>query len=191
MQTYETELYHYGRLGMKWYQHIFGDVDTRAKYSEAKRQVKTDKKLSGKSLRDRAYLRTLSDDDIRERINRLKLEQTYRELVTGKEQIAKGKDSSEKTFKQLYKQQVKEMLAKKLAGLTVSRKTKKKERKVEAQIKKDIQKETVRKERISAAKQAGANARKALERKIKQEISDGVNSYLDYKYDKIDKNLRG
>lgn len=26
-------LEHYGRLGMKWYQHIFGDADSRAKYS--------------------------------------------------------------------------------------------------------------------------------------------------------------
>lgn len=27
-------LAHYGRKGMKWYQHIFGDEDRRAKYSE-------------------------------------------------------------------------------------------------------------------------------------------------------------
>lgn len=27
------ELEHYGRLGMKWYQHIFGDKDDRAKYT--------------------------------------------------------------------------------------------------------------------------------------------------------------
>ena len=42
---------------MKWYQHIFGDADSRAKYAEAKRQVKTDK--NGKPLtlnaRQRAY----------------------------------------------------------------------------------------------------------------------------------------
>lgn len=30
----ENELHHYGRLGMKWYHHIFGDADARAKYSE-------------------------------------------------------------------------------------------------------------------------------------------------------------
>ena len=28
-----NELYHYGRLGMKWYQHIYGDDDPRAKYN--------------------------------------------------------------------------------------------------------------------------------------------------------------
>ena len=185
MQTYETELYHYGRLGMKWYQHIFGDADSRAKYAEAKRQVKTDKKLTGKSLGDRAYLRTLSNEDIQARINRLKLEQTYRELVTGKQtDVNKGKDSTEKTFKQLYKQEVKTLLAKKLAGLTVSRKAQKKERKVKAQIKNDIRRETERAERISAAKQAGRNARKAVNEKIggaydsvRSEIADGVMRY--------------
>ena len=30
------ELCHYGRKGMKWYQHIFGDLDSRAKYFKGK-----------------------------------------------------------------------------------------------------------------------------------------------------------
>lgn len=32
--TTQEYLEHYGRLGMKWYQHRFGDVDGRAKYTE-------------------------------------------------------------------------------------------------------------------------------------------------------------
>lgn len=36
-------LEHYGRKGMKWYQHIFGDVDIRAAY-HAKKSSKTDTK---------------------------------------------------------------------------------------------------------------------------------------------------
>lgn len=32
MVIYEDELEHYGRLGMKWYQHRFGEADGRAKY---------------------------------------------------------------------------------------------------------------------------------------------------------------
>lgn len=31
-----NELYHFGRLGMKWYKHIFGDPDKRAKYAKGK-----------------------------------------------------------------------------------------------------------------------------------------------------------
>lgn len=30
----EQSLEHYGRKGMKWYQHIFGDEDSRAKYTD-------------------------------------------------------------------------------------------------------------------------------------------------------------
>lgn len=37
---HSNELCHYGRKGMKWYQHIFGDVDLRAKYANAKAQTK-------------------------------------------------------------------------------------------------------------------------------------------------------
>ena len=34
----DTELYHYGRKGMKWYQHIYGEEDSRAKYSSSAKQ---------------------------------------------------------------------------------------------------------------------------------------------------------
>lgn len=36
-----SELKHYGRLGMKWYQHIFGILDPRAKYSRRTSSNKT------------------------------------------------------------------------------------------------------------------------------------------------------
>lgn len=40
-------LEHYGVKGMKWYQHIFGDLDSRAKYSKKKSEKKQgSKKLS-------------------------------------------------------------------------------------------------------------------------------------------------
>lgn len=40
----QNELSHYGRLGMKWYEHIYGEEDGRAKYNE-KQFSKSMKKL--------------------------------------------------------------------------------------------------------------------------------------------------
>lgn len=34
IEATDEDLEHYGRLGMKWYQHRFGEVDGRAKYQE-------------------------------------------------------------------------------------------------------------------------------------------------------------
>lgn len=87
MQTKENELYHYGRLGMKWYQHIFGDVDARAKYSAAKASLKEERRL----VQDKTAMRSLSDDQIKERIERIKLEDQYADLVL-RPKTSKGKD---------------------------------------------------------------------------------------------------
>lgn len=35
-------LEHYGRKGMHWYQHIYGDVDTRGKYRQVRRETRRD-----------------------------------------------------------------------------------------------------------------------------------------------------
>ena len=32
--AYGSYLEHYGRKGMKWYQHLFGDEDSRGKYNK-------------------------------------------------------------------------------------------------------------------------------------------------------------
>ena len=76
---------HYGRKGMKWYQHIFGEVQSHAKYakkgnstkskSKNKDQKKVKVKISKKSYKQ------LSDEDLQRRINRLRNEKEYLELT--------------------------------------------------------------------------------------------------------------
>ena len=84
------ELYHYGRKGMKWYQHIYGPVQSIAKYakkagskiSEAKashdekKQANFEKKKeqvirSGDAKTIRKYQNNLTDDELKRAYNRL------------------------------------------------------------------------------------------------------------------------
>lgn len=101
----ENELIHYGRKGMKWYQHIFGEIDKRAAYASAKLKAASDaanalKKANASVSKDKelasnkAALRRLSDAELQARINRLNMEKQYRELVLGpqKEKTHKGRD---------------------------------------------------------------------------------------------------
>lgn len=76
----ENELYHYGVRGMKWYQHLFGKDDSRAKYAKGSRsrESKIDRKI-----------KSLSDEDLRRAIDRLRMEQDYRNLSQTKK--SKGK----------------------------------------------------------------------------------------------------
>ena len=52
-ETRQGELEHYGRLGMKWYQHRFGEEDGRAKYTEKiqKKEAEETYKKYSKPLR--------------------------------------------------------------------------------------------------------------------------------------------
>lgn len=101
----ENELMHYGRKGMKWYQHIFGEIDKRAAYASAKLKAASDQRAKQREAerslaRDRALasnkkaLRSMSDKDLQARINRLQLEEQYRKLVLGNgEKTNRGKNA--------------------------------------------------------------------------------------------------
>lgn len=107
---YDDELYHYGRLGMKWGQHIFGKsrstgssrrsssrknnnrVSTNAKIYQqmtnesnatgSKKSKSTKQKNSTKP--EEKSVHDMTDDELRKRIDRLRLEQQYRQLVPAK-----------------------------------------------------------------------------------------------------------
>lgn len=81
----EDVLMHYGRKGMKWYQSIYGSK--KKKSSGIKRAKAKVRKLSEdqKERLDRKAAvkkrRTLSDADIKKRIERLKLEKELKDLT--------------------------------------------------------------------------------------------------------------
>lgn len=184
MRTYEEELYHYGRLGMKWYQHIFGDVDARAKYSEAKRRAKEDKKLA----RDPYAIKSLSEEEIISRINKIRLEETYRELIMGKpREIKTGDTFAKSVFKSASKKYIENYFAEK-GKQKAQRKQEKKRKEDEYYQKKNFEylteKDKERKELDNSYKEAGRQARKEL-------VSE-INDYIKMRKTKIEAdNFRG
>jgi len=87
-----NELYHHGIIGMKWgvrrYQKKDGSLTSagkrrRSKTESADHKVKTDRKKAFKNRR------TLSDTDLKKRIDRLKMEKEFKNLT--QDDIAPGK----------------------------------------------------------------------------------------------------
>ena len=96
----EDELYHYGRKGMKWGQHIFGKArdaisakrklakERKSEASERKKRVKADEASKKRKPS------SMSDAELKQRIERLELEKRYRELLAdskSKKTSSKGK----------------------------------------------------------------------------------------------------
>ncbi len=79
----EDYLAHYGRKGMKWYEHIFGKLQEHAKYNKKKSaQKKASKQIEKEEKKKkRASYKKLSDEELRRRIDRQKLEKEYLELT--------------------------------------------------------------------------------------------------------------
>lgn len=107
---YDDELYHYGRKGMKWGQHIFDKVtatagragrfignkiktgarDARNTYRHKRDRRKFQKEL--KTLRKKPF-KSLTDDELKKAIDRLTLEKEYVKLTkeTSANQVNRGR----------------------------------------------------------------------------------------------------
>ena len=80
----ENELYHFGIKGMKWGVRRYQNKDGTLTAAGKKRYNESSESNEIKSL---------SDQELRERINRLNLERQYRDLTTpnGQKQVSKGR----------------------------------------------------------------------------------------------------
>ena len=124
--TNSDELMHYGRLGMKWYQHIFGPVQTGAKYAQkagskiasaksahdAKAEAKWEKKKekvirSGDPAKVRKYQTRMTDDELRRADNRI-AERNKLDKATGHDSARQAQNfvnqNSNKTSIDLFKE---------------------------------------------------------------------------------------
>ena len=90
----QNELYHFGVLGMKW-----GVRRWRNGYKSpnSKHQAKTTHRLNTREIHDdyrrahtRKSIKSMSDDELRKRINRLEMESKYRNLSSNS--VNKGRN---------------------------------------------------------------------------------------------------
>lgn len=98
MQTYDrsNELYHHGIVGMKWgvrrYQNLDGSLTaagkrkygTKTNFEKVKQANNTTypKKLKAKTKSKEKTVKDMSDDELRQRINRIKMENEFASLTT-------------------------------------------------------------------------------------------------------------
>lgn len=99
-----TELFHYGRKGMKWYQNVFtkdklkrnvGGAFTRRSLEAAKNLTDAGRTINsalarGKAAKKGFNLDQMSDDELRKRVNRLNMERQYKSLMS--EDVGRGHD---------------------------------------------------------------------------------------------------
>ena len=82
--TYTNELYHYGVLGMKW--GVRRNGSNTSSSSKSKRITMHD---DYKEAHSKKSVKSMSDNELRKRINRIQMEQQYSKLNPSK--IDKGK----------------------------------------------------------------------------------------------------
>lgn len=88
-------LYHYGRLGMKWGQHIFTKLKDYSNRQRQRREVKKEaaKQKKINSSPKKKDIKEMSEEELNSRIERLRLEKSYMDLLkdTRPETTEKGK----------------------------------------------------------------------------------------------------
>lgn len=106
--VYSDELYHYGRKGMKWGEHIFGKPRSGSKGRVvAKKKSFSDKAKEAKEAKKKAKAaeaeaerkkdpRNMSDEDLRKAISRKQLENEYRKYYP--EKVSKGREFASKLW---------------------------------------------------------------------------------------------
>ena len=166
MQEYDNhkladdELMHYGKLGMKWYQHIYqnkdGTLNSRGKKKVAKMEKKysdvTGKKIGEKSEHKTKSVSEMSNKELQDRINRINLENQYKNLsqqsiASGKKQASSIKDMATSVVLERGKRVAGDYLEKKLREkLKLSDKS-------ESQILADKAKDYINRQTIDKAQQ--------------------------------------
>ena len=126
---YNDELYHTGRKGMKWGEHIYGRLYKRsdgsltelgrkrarayaAKYRKltghkVRKSQSDDKTTKTKTTKEKS-VSEMSDSELQSRIDRLRLEQRYNELKP--KQISSGKKFIETVFKRAASEASKQLM---------------------------------------------------------------------------------
>ena len=112
-----TELYHYGRKGMKWYQNIY--ANHKAKKLRKKRIANLKKARETKATRQRDLaagkipVKKMTDAEIKKKVERLELEKRYADL---KRDTDKAQSTRGKTFVNRYLDSTVEKLAEGVAA---------------------------------------------------------------------------
>lgn len=90
-----SELYHYGILGMRW--GVRRSKAQLARSNRSKKNSSDDYHEDYKKAHNKKSVKTMSDAELRSRLNRLNMEQQYTKLSPNK--VSKGKQYIDKVIK--------------------------------------------------------------------------------------------